>query len=134
MWVQRMMTAGEMIKTLEEFIGKLSLLCEDEIVSCDIEISTTDNCISDILYDRGLCDEECSELEDGLKTIPPHILHNYLPYGRDYAESDGYWDDFQEGKRSYFLDEIKPRLSEAKEDPEVEEKNSDDIDSILTDN
>lgn len=125
MWYicNKSMTAGELTKKLYEIIGELSLLNEDEILSAELNVVDTESCISDIASDRECrVDDEYNNLVKKLREIPPHLLHDYFTYAKQYAETDGYWDNYSEGKSEYWYDILEPRIFPKEEKEEIPER------------
>jgi len=109
MYYRKIIPVNELINYLQEKIGELQALGEDEIVSADIEVITTENVITDIIYDREYR-EEYENLRECLNTIPPHVLLEYVHYPKEDAKTDGYWDNFQEIKNDIWSDNILPLI------------------------
>lgn len=128
MYYRKIIPVNELINYLQEKIGELQALGEDEIVSADIEVITTENVISDIIYDREFIydreyREEYENMEECLKTIPPHILLEYVHYPKEDAKSDGYWDNFQEIKNDIWSDNILPLIEKDLVEKKKEDQN-----------
>jgi len=122
MYYRKIIPVNELINYLQEKIGELQALGEDEIVSADIEVITTENVISNIIYNREYR-EEYENMEECLKTIPPHILLEYVHYPKEDAKSDGYWDNFQEIKNDIWSDNILPLIEKDLVEKKKEDQN-----------
>ena len=111
MYYRKIAPVNELISYLQERIGELQALGEDEIVSAEFEVLTVDNVISDIHYDREYT-EEYENLEECLEAVPPHIILDYIHYPKEEAKTDGYWETFQEFKNEIWDERIYPRIKD----------------------
>lgn len=111
MYYRKIAPVSELISYLQERIGELQALGEDEIVSAEFEVLTVENVIGDIDYDREYTDEY-ENLEECLKTVPPHVVLNYAHYPKEEAKTDGYWDTFQEYRNEIWADTIYPQIKD----------------------
>ena len=121
MYFRKIVPVNELIRYLQEKIGELQALGEDEIVVADLEVLTVRAVIDDICYDRQQTDEY-ENLGECLESVPPHIILNYIHFPKDEAKSDGYWDIFQEIKNEIWGDNIFPLIKDqlklSEEEPE----------------
>lgn len=121
MYFRKIVPVNELIRYLQEKIGELQALGEDEIVAADLEVLTVRAVIDDICYDRQQTDEY-ENLGECLESVPPHIILNYIHFPKDEAKSDGYWDIFQEIKNEIWGDNIFPLIKDqlklSEEEPE----------------
>jgi hypothetical protein len=105
-------TAKDLKERLMEIVANLDLMVEDEILSGELEFSTTKEVISTISFDReSYCssDEETEKLENNLSYAPPHVIHLYNIHPDEYArESDDFWERYNDLKRDVFHDDIAP--------------------------
>lgn len=135
MYYRKITSVNNLISYLQERIGELQALGEDEIVSADIEILTVDSVVSDIMYDMEH-NAEFLNLEECLYSVPPHVLLDYIHYPKDEAKTDGYWETFTEYKGEIWNEEIYPRIKDRlveklerkEEKPDLEEIVISDLD------
>lgn len=135
MYYRKIIPVNELINYLQEKIGELQALGEDEIVAADLEVLSVESVISDIMYDREFRDEYLN-LEECLYSVPPHVILDYVHYSKDEAKTDGYWDTFNEYKNEIWDENIYPRIKDqlkeklsVKEEKKKKEE-SDEIDDL----
>ena len=117
MYFNGITTAGHLIKRLEEMIGELSAMDEDDVISGRIDLADTKTCMNDVIYDR----DDCSDGEEGIRTwihsVPPKYIHEYTYSAfEDARDNDYFWEGVNENKEWYWKQilEFKP----GKEDEE----------------
>ena len=131
MYYRKIVPVNELIRYLQEQIGQLQALGEDEIVSADIEVLSVDSVVSDIMYDMEN-NVEFLNLEECLYSVPPHVILDYIHYSKDEAKTDGYWETFTEYKGEIWNEEIYPRIKDRlKEKLAVVEEKKEESDEIL---
>lgn len=132
MYYRKIVPVNELIRYLQEQIGQLQALGEDEIVSADIEVLSVDSVVSDIMYDMEN-NVEFLNLEECLYSVPPHVILNYIHYSKDEAKTDGYWETFAEYKGEIWNEEIYPRIKDRlveKLERKEEKEESDEIKNL----
>ena len=132
MYLRKIIPVNELINYLQEKIGELQAMGEDEIVSADIEVLSVKDVIWDIIYDKEY-EEQYSNLEECLNSVPPHIILDYTHYPKDEAKSDGYWDNYQDIKNDIWRDNIYPRIKDRlveKLERKEEKEESDEIKNL----
>lgn len=103
-------TVGNLVSKLYELVETLSLMEEDEILSANITISDTENCIEDILWDRNLeLDEDYEKLKEHLQTIEPRILYDYFFQSENEALSVSYFEGLDAAKLKYWRENLEPQ-------------------------
>lgn len=126
-------TVGELIAHMENFIGKLTQMEENDVISSDVRITTTDSCISDIAenhweYELSEHFDEFYDAKAALGNIDPKILHEYAFDTEDWArDTDYFWERLYDYQRDYFRDNIS---EEVKKFSKIEEEK----DATVSDN
>ena len=116
MYFNGITTAGDLIKRLEEMIGELSAMNEDEVVSGRIGLADTKTCMNDVIYDRDDCEEE--GIRTWIHSVPPKYIHEYFHGSiEDAKDSDYFWEGVNENKEYYWKQilEFKPNQEDEEE-------------------
>ena len=114
-------TAAELMKRLELFMGELSIMHEDEIISIIAEAKSTEECFEILCSDRDFDLDEPSPEAEAVKKTPVHLLHDYwIDTFDDAVSSDSFFEDLDRQKRYFWKDKIRPQIIDKEEEEDNE--------------